>query len=143
MKILEAGHQYEMDDYDTGGKAYIVSAIQFMKRIGDNYPGNTGEPHVGTNCQEVIRVLIDRVKYLNKQISCYENLVILDDLRHALLYFELRAARNHNITLPYEYRNIANDLETLPACKVCGHIICHHEKELFYGHTHARLSTSR
>ena len=66
-----------------------------MKREGKGYPGNVGH-YAGTNCQEVLRVLIDRVKYLEGQIPCRENSLIISSLRTALWHFESRAADRHN-----------------------------------------------
>lgn len=118
MKILDPGHRYEVAIYD-GGESF-ARVIQFMKRVGDGYPGNAGPPYEGTNIQEVLRVLIDRVQYLDGQISDKSNLMVIDDLRHALRALELRAARRHGRTPP-EFRF---DIENEPVCPKCGHIGC-------------------
>jgi hypothetical protein len=125
MKILDPGHWYEVDVYDSGGfdPAQIVT---FMKRAGDGYPGNVGH-YPGTNCQELIRVLIDRIKYLDNQIPCQHNKCVLIYLRASLVEFEIRAAERHGIKV-----NLLDfwegDLpELIPACGVCGHfkeIVC-------------------
>jgi hypothetical protein len=49
--------------------------------------------HGGTNCQEVIRALIDRVKHMDGILPCQENSEILRHLRLALSAFETRAIR--------------------------------------------------
>src|SRR5687767_370812 len=77
--------------------------------------------HPGTNCQEVIRVLIARVKYLQSQIPCAANESVLRHLRLALRDFELRAALRHGRSLPvFEL----SDIEIQPTCAGCGHIGC-------------------
>jgi hypothetical protein len=124
MRIIEAGHHYELESYDIGNEEWVNDDITFMKRIGSHYPGNTGEAHPGTNCQEVLRVLIDRVKYLDDQIACSENKDILDYLRHALLRFEQRAARIRQKPLAYLADKGMCNIEDLPTCKTCGHIEC-------------------
>jgi len=88
MKVVDPGHTYIMRDIDGTGIQYI----QFVKREGDNYPGNTGS-RPGILCQEALRVLINRCEYLNNQIPCAETEAIIANLRAAFLAFEVRAAR--------------------------------------------------
>lgn len=117
MKVIDKGHDYEIDNYDGIGKQRIT----FMKREGANYPFNVGH-YKGTNLQEVIRVLIDRVKYLNTQISCDENSRLIYSLRKNLLNLESRTARRHGWDLNPQVSNI--EIEDIPVCKTCGHIQC-------------------
>lgn len=117
MRCIDPGHSYFLTVYDAGSDA--SQGLVFMKREGPGYPFNVGH-YAGTNCQEVIRTLIDRVKYLDRQISCPENAIILAGLRSALIAFELRAARRHKrapTDLPLE-------VESMPTCPTCGHIGC-------------------
>jgi hypothetical protein len=109
MKTLDPGHVYQVDVYD-GDETHF---IKFMKREGVGYPGNIGT-HAGTNCQELLRVLIDRVRYLDNQIPCEENKKVIDILIEALLLFEFRAIKRHG------------DVEKLSTCSICGHILCMH-----------------
>lgn len=118
MIVLDPGHTYQPDEFD-GETAENV--IIFMKREGAKYPNNIGH-HAGTNCQEIIRILIDRVKYLDKQISHPQNAQILRGLRRALFGFELRAAERHGRELTHPLAPI----EDILACKICGHIQCEH-----------------
>lgn len=118
MKVLDPGHDYTLANYD--GEAFeLDQRIVFMKRHGEGFPGNLGT-NSGTNCQEVIRVLIDRVKYLDNQIHSDKNDIVLECLRAALTCFEIRAAERHGIdrtqvVLP------ACLPEEIQTCKVCGH----------------------
>lgn len=117
MKIIDPGHFYELNSFD-GGRQLV---LRFMKRIGDGYPHNVGPAYPGTNCQEVIRALIDRVKYLHMQIPHSQNGIILDGLRSALVAFEVRAAERHDRELI-----ITRTIELEPSCKKCGHVGCEH-----------------
>lgn len=127
MIEIDPGHEYDLYDLDSR-LANRYQRLQFVKRIGEMYPGNEGEPHQGTNCQEVIRALIARVKYLDKQIPCAENDRIVRHLRLALLLFEQRAARRHKRRLRWPPRNPENGpdvpIEDQPTCPKCGHIQC-------------------
>lgn len=123
MRVIEPGHRYLLDIYDTADTGSNLTGIplDFMKRIGAMYPGNSGDPHAGTNCQEVLRAEIDRVKYLHNQIKDPRNISILIHMRKALLLFEQRAAERHGRKLP---RLSLNSIETIETCKTCGHIFC-------------------
>lgn len=116
MEILDPGHAYKLATLD--GDAEVL--LTFVKRCGDGYPGNIGA-YPGTNLQEVLRVLIDRVQYLNQQVFCEENLMILQALRAAFYRLELRAARRHGRLLD---GNMLDAIETVPTCSSCGHIQC-------------------
>lgn len=116
MRILDAGHRYELDSLD----GEIRQTLTFVKRVGDKFPFNV-DGHAGTNCQEVLRALIDRAEYLNRQDPCADTEAIVGNLRSALLLFELRAARRHDRHLSLES---TSRLISGPTCKVCGHLGC-------------------
>jgi hypothetical protein len=116
MKVIDPGHKFLLQSYDGGEPQALV----FMKREGPAYPFNLGH-HSGTNCQEVIRALIERVKYLQHQVACDENETIIQLLRQSLRLFEYRAAQRRGQTVPQIARE---ELELLPTCPTCGHIEC-------------------
>jgi hypothetical protein len=109
MKALDKGHLYEISSYD----GYLRQEIRFMKREGVGYPGNFGK-YAGTNCQELLRVLIDRIQYLDNQIECKENKKIIKKLSKSLLLLETRALKRHG------------NIDKLQTCTTCGHIACNH-----------------
>lgn len=122
MQVVDPGHCYVPNYYDNigddGEELAEPPPIQFMKRIGDKFPGNEGEPVPGTNCQEVLRILIDRVKYMDEQVPCNENTVILSQLRGVIQLFEWRAARRHGV----ECAIVPEEIEHVPTCPECGHL---------------------
>ena len=120
MKVIDPGHQYDLDVFDDDGDGYR-SVLRFMKRVGPGYPHNVEPTYSGTNCQEVIRAIIDRVKYLQMQIPHPQNDVILEGLRSALTAFEVRAAERHG----REFK-ATEMIENEPSCPACGHIDCVH-----------------
>lgn len=122
MKVIDQGHQYVVDTYDAVGRTRR-QIIKFFKREGPAFPGNTGR-HPGTNCQELIRVLIDRVDYLNKQEPSEYNKNILACMRSSLVSFEFRAAERHKLGKFMEkFWQAKKNIEELPTCSICGHII--------------------
>jgi hypothetical protein len=116
MHVIDPGHEYLLNAID-GGHPQILS---FVKREGTNYPGNIGT-HAGLLTQEVLRVLIDRCKYMNNQGSCAETAVIISSLQTALLAFEVRAARCRGTSI--ELAGL-DGIEQEPTCPKCGHIQC-------------------
>lgn len=127
VKVLDPGHQYALASLDTPHTSEY-EFLAFVKRVGPQYPGNAGFPYSGTNCQEVLRALIDRVKYLDGQAHCVENVQILACLRDAIRLFEERAADRHGRRRDwrlYEKDGSTNDcIEHLETCDACGHIGC-------------------
>jgi len=122
MKVLDPGHRYEVTTYD--GDHTPNQIITFMKRVGPNYPFNTSE-YPGTNCQEIIRVLINRVEYLNKQKPHDNNRKVILFLEQSLWLFEDRAAEQHGIE---GFDIIPANIELEQTCDICGHIVCRGHK---------------
>jgi hypothetical protein len=123
MRVIDPGHYYQITSYypDPNKQVYWRDQeISFVKKIGENFPGNTGTAYPGTNCQELIRVLIDRVEYLNNQKPARENHKILYHLFEALAWFEIRAAHLKGTDFYLE-----SGFETVEPCKICGHIFDH------------------
>lgn len=114
MEIIDAGHVYKPEIYD----GYNTETVVFMKREGVDYPGNIGH-YAGTNCQELLRILIDRIKYLQNQIPCWQNSLSVKLLRIVIWLFEIRAAWIHN-----KKSFVLAEIELEPTCKICGHIFC-------------------
>lgn len=90
MKVLDAGHRYLLDSVDGEHQ----QELQFVKREGDGYPGNVGH-YPGTLIQDVLRCLLDRVRYVDNQIPSEWNLIVRGNLEDALFALEARAAERH------------------------------------------------
>lgn len=116
MKELDPGHLYIPDSIDG---EYPEGPIRFVKREGDNYPGNVGH-YPGTTIQEVLRILIARLCYVNGQTGCNESCTAINLLRETIQIMEMRAKRVKGKFLETLYQ----DIETYPPCKICGNILC-------------------
>ena len=79
MHCIKAGHEYVLDHLD--GNDHEV--LTFVNR-------GHGVDKEGTNNQEVIRVLIDRVKFLEEEVHWDGNEEIIQHLRMALVLHEAR-----------------------------------------------------
>lgn len=123
IEVVDAGHRYHLATIDglTGVQ------LQFVKRCDlahpERFPGNTNA-YPGTTMQVVIRVVLDRLKYLQNQIWCPENAVITKLLQAALWLLEFRAARRHRRSYWHGLKFAAE----APICTVCGHTVCEHEE---------------
>lgn len=74
MQVIQAGHMYSVSNYYKGKLQDISQSIQFTKSSQYN-PDSIDVP--GTNCQELLRVLIDRVQFLDSQLQDDRNTEII------------------------------------------------------------------
>lgn len=79
MQILINGHRYELDHLDGDG----TTIIQFVDR-------GHGRNTEGILNQDLLRVLIDRMKVLDSEVPWEGNAKIIEHLRRALLLHEVR-----------------------------------------------------
>ena len=90
MNILTPGHRYELADFEPAQAA--PQQIQFIEKVPviDGEPGELITYKNGTTNEEVLRVLIDRMNYLNAKFPCRENAITITHLDTALLWMEKR-----------------------------------------------------
>lgn len=110
MIPIERGHIYELENRISGSQR-----LTFIK----NLPEDSESNHDGVTCQEVIRVLLDRVLELNRQVPCHENIEIINKLRECIILFETRAVGK---MLTKSYSKVGLTVEELPTKKSNGHI---------------------
>ena len=120
MKILDRGHEYELEGVGHGNE---TQRVVFVKNEGEKYPGNVGF-HGGVLTQELLRICIDRTKYLNDQGSCMETELALSAMRQALAWYEVRAARCRGTYIEGTH---ADSLDVAETCGICGHVQCHRD----------------
>ncbi len=121
MKVLDPGHAFELDCLSgiNGEQCSETRTLHFVKREGDNYPGNV-RSYSGPTTQEVMRALIARTQYVGQQQYFPENEMVIGLLRQALWLLEVRAARVREQTLTVP----AEGIEDVTTCDVCGHVEC-------------------
>lgn len=89
MKRLTSGHKYELDSFEGGPpqvlqfieKAQVTPVSSELVTIND-----------GTTNEEVLRVLIDRMQYLQDKFPCRENAIVITNLEESLMWLEKRTA---------------------------------------------------
>jgi len=90
MHIISAGHRYELENFenkDTKGQE-----IQFIEKAPSGCGGELCTVNDGTTNEEMLRVLIDRIAYLDAKFPCKENSIVLEKLEEALRTLNLRTA---------------------------------------------------
>ncbi len=88
VKVIVPGHEYEVSSADGKKVAGVISFIQ-------KKPNNKGVLELiknGTSTEEVIKVLIDRVEFLDTKVSGKHNKKIVKLLKEALTELEARTA---------------------------------------------------
>lgn len=120
MRVLDQGHLYELAELD-GGEINSFSSLRFVKRVGDRFPGNVSPAYAGTTMQEVLRALIDRAEYVNRQIPCAETEASIALMEAALLLMEIRAKRVKGKNLDVATVDSVVHAATCPHCQ---HVLC-------------------
>ncbi len=119
-KVIDPGHKYLLLTLD--GETEQVLTFVKRDKSTEKYPGNQGH-YSGTTLQSVIRALIDRVSYLQGQISCDENIAIISNLQNCLFLLEHRAMRRHGLDASTLTQF---DAQLKDMCPKCGHVRCLH-----------------
>lgn len=122
MNVIDPGHMYDLDTLDGDGSRVRLT---FVKREGRDYPGNKGS-YAGTTMQEVLRALIERCLYVDRQKPCCETEAACELLKAAIVLLELRAARRHGRALDAASVEDVVDGNT---CIKCGHVGCEKHKD--------------
>jgi len=91
MKVLNPGHLYELANFEH--PETIGQCIQFIEKkpvVEGSFDLQT--VNNGTTNEEVIKVLVDRLQFLNVKAACRENSIAITHLETALLWLEKRTA---------------------------------------------------
>lgn len=80
MNVVETGHIYKLNNTQSSQAQELI----FINRAAGNliYDGTTNE--------EVLKVLIDRLKYLNMKCPCRENSIVITKLEESLMWLNRR-----------------------------------------------------
>jgi hypothetical protein len=119
FRCMDDGHSYDLGSLD----GEYTQNLRFVKRCepAKKYPGNLIS-YPGTTTQMVLRVLVDRLYYLEKQRSCAENRITIKLLKICIWLMEYRAVRMNF----HFYKHSLKFATYAPLCRVCGHTQCTH-----------------
>ncbi len=93
MKVLHEGHYYELENFEKLDN--VGQRIQFIQKepATDIEFKGTGVMITvadGTTNEEVLQMLIDRMKYLQAKFPCKENACCITHLEEGLMWLEKR-----------------------------------------------------
>lgn len=92
MKTITIGHKYELDNFERNIPE-LNQVVQFIEKV----PVSEGSAELrtvndGTTNEEVLAMLIDRMKYLQDKAPCRENAIVITKLEEALMWLDKRTA---------------------------------------------------
>lgn len=100
MKTLTEGHKYALKNFESG---VADQEIQFIEKIPEKVfvSEGTADPkevetgrlitvNDGTTNEEVLEMLIDRMKYLQAKFPCKENACAITHMEESLMWLEKR-----------------------------------------------------
>lgn len=91
MNVITTGHKYELANFENAGAP--GQTLQFIEKV----PVEEGSKELrtvndGTTNEELLRVLIDRLQYLNGKFPCRENSIVITKLEESLMWLNKRTA---------------------------------------------------
>jgi hypothetical protein len=89
MKILTPSHRYELENFEHPDQPGQV--IQFIEKAYAGY-GPMKTVNDGTTNEEVLRVLINRLRGLGEKLPGRENSIAITKCEEALMWLEKRTA---------------------------------------------------
>lgn len=95
MKIINVGHTYELTNFEEKEKKGQI--LQFIcKEPNENNPTELLTIADGTTNEDILEVLIDRMKYLNDKFPCRENSIVITKLEESLMWLNKRTHDRKN-----------------------------------------------
>lgn len=87
------GHVYFLDLFEKPNSERDCIEVQFIQKE-PIAPGSTEMRTVanGTTNEEVLRMLIDRMQYLQTKFPCRENAIVITKLEESLMWLEKRTS---------------------------------------------------
>jgi hypothetical protein len=91
MKVLTEGHYYELEHFEKDESGSSES-LQFIEKVpkGEGKVQDLVTVNNGTTNEEVLKVLINRMNYLQAKFPCRENAIVITKLEESLMWLEKR-----------------------------------------------------
>jgi len=86
--VLDEGHSYELKPFvEQGCESEQPQILNFMKRVAGKVVFG------GTTNEEVFKMLINRMQYLQTKLPCRENAIVITKLEESLMWLESRTQK--------------------------------------------------
>ncbi|MEI6823172.1 MAG: hypothetical protein WCL51_14670 [Bacteroidota bacterium] len=94
MKVITEGHRYTMSNFENKENGQTIQFIEKVLIENETLPNDKVLTTIndGTTNEEVLEVLIDRMKYLQGKFPCRENAIIITKLEESLMWLNKRTA---------------------------------------------------
>lgn len=90
MEPITPGYEYALHDFDGVADNQVLKFIQ-KEPMGPDSSDMRTVQH-GTTNEAVLKVLIDRLTFLNAKHPCRENSIVITKLEESLMWLEKRTA---------------------------------------------------
>lgn len=94
MKTIVPGHRYTVPHFEITTNFHTIQFIH--KEPNPKEPTNLVLIDDGTTNEEVLKVLIDRMQFLQSKFPCRENAIVITKLEESLMWLEKRTADRVN-----------------------------------------------
>jgi hypothetical protein len=89
MQVIRDGHKYRLDGFE----GCVIQELQFIEKVPVNKESTELKTvYDGTTNEEVLRMLINRMQYLQSAFPCRENAIVITKLEESLMWLEKRTA---------------------------------------------------
>jgi len=92
MKVIKDGHKYIMSNFENKENGQTIQFIEKELIENESLPNEKVLTTIndGTTNEEVLEVLIDRMKHLQNKFACRENAIVITKLEESLMWLEKR-----------------------------------------------------
>jgi hypothetical protein len=90
IPLTTTGHRYDLESFD-GGAPQTIRFIEKAPKVGGE-PGELVTLNDGTTNEEVLKMLIDRLRHLNAKVPSRQSALALTYIEQALMWLENRTA---------------------------------------------------
>ncbi|CAM1374371.1 Protein of unknown function [Tenacibaculum litopenaei] len=87
MKVIRPGHRYELEGFESN---LANQQIQFIEKVPTTEGDQLVTRYDGTTNEEVLKMLINRMNYLQGKFPCRENAIVITKLQEGLMWLEKR-----------------------------------------------------
>jgi hypothetical protein len=94
MKVITPGHTYELPNFEDDSERQVLYFIhKEVQNLGSTELVTIND---GTTNEDVLKMLIDRMQFLQKAFPCRENALVITKLDEALMWLEKRTKDREN-----------------------------------------------
>lgn len=91
MRIINPGHVYAVEELENKGEQ-VITFIQKKEAAEGAGEQKLVTVQDGTTNEELLKVLIDRMNFLQAKAPCRENAIVITNLEESLMWLEKRTA---------------------------------------------------